>query len=190
MSIMNILSLSKSDLMITSYYKTGPFFLRLLKSIFSPSFLCISLYRLSHLFGVLKVPLLPRIIWWVNFLFFKVDIDFRSRIYAGIYMPHPMSIVIGDGVKMNGLFKIMQGVTIGGNLGETKIVDGEVTKQPILEGNMFLGINTIIAGPLSIKGVFFFSAFSLVLDDLAGQHFYSKRLVKELSEKQINEIYR
>ena len=146
MSFIDILLLSLRDIRITSHYKAVSNKLRLFKSLFSPSFICISLYRISHLFYLLKIPLMPKMFWWINFLLFKIDIDYRSKIYAGMYMPHPILIAIGEGVKIFVFLKIMQGVTIGGNLNRNRIFEGKVIMQPFIKENVFLGIGVIIAG--------------------------------------------
>jgi len=101
---------------------------------------------------------LPRIIWWLNFLAFKVDIDHRAELYGALYLPHPMMIVIGKDVKLSGAAKIMQGVTIGGNLGKSEIIGDTIFTQPVMCGSIFIGANALIFGPIWLSGRVFISA--------------------------------
>ena len=162
---LNIVKLLLNDLKFIAKFKSNNTnWLTLLKSSLSPSFICIVIYRSSHFIYCLKIPIIPRLIWWCNFIVFKVDIDQRAKLYSALYLPHPMMVVIGRSVCFEGgNIKIMQGVTIGGNLGKSILNDefGEI-QQPVILGNAFIGINSLIAGPVILRGNIFIASASMV----------------------------
>jgi len=161
----------------------------LLKSSLSPSFICTFIYRLAHFFYCLNIPLLPRIIWWLNFLFFKVDIDQRAKLYGALYFPHPMMIVIGRSVQLSGSIKIMQGVTLGGNLGKKIITEnGNKVEQPILKGNIFIGINSCVLGPVTICGQVFIASSALVSKSAEDTIIFGNNKYSELRDEHKNEL--
>lgn len=177
------------DYLVTKSYKKGSILNQFLKTIFSPSLICMFFFRLSHFFYFLKMMPIAKLIWWINFLLFKVDLDFRAEIKAGIYMPHPIGIVIGSGVKIYGNLKIMQGVCIGGNLSKSKKFKGLIITQPqILKGG-FIGINAIILGPIILKEKIFISANATISKSFSESVFlYNNNFSKDMHQTHINEI--
>lgn len=71
------------------------------------------------------------------------DISFKALIGKGTKLPHPLGIVIGDGVIVKDNVKIFQQVTIGSHGRK-----GEKWAYPIIENNV-----TIFAGAKIIGGV-------------------------------------
>ncbi len=185
---MNIFSLLIKDITFIAKYKFGQ--LALLKSLLSPSFICCLIYRLSVFFDLLKVPLLPRILWWLNFITFKVDLDQRSRLMGALYLPHPMCIVVGQFVesKESTCLKIMQGATIGGDLGRCDKINGEVIQQPVFCSNAFIGVNSIVAGPVFITEPVFVAANSVFSKFSGGGCYYSVNQVSPLKEAHKKEL--
>lgn len=149
----------------------------------SPSFICSCLYRTSHQAHSLKIPLLAKIIWWVNFLLFKVDIDYRAKLYSGIYMPHPIGIVIGDGVHSTANIKIMQGSTLGGNLGRTLCTKNKIIKQPHFFADSFIGINSVILGPLIFEESVCVAANAIVTKQMPAGLLYGTNEQKPLTSQ-------
>ena len=178
-----------SDLLYTMKYKGENRTLAFVKGIMSGSFIVMFVYRLSHVINNLRIPIIPKLLWWLNFIIFKVDIDYRAVFQGGVYMPHPMNIVIGDGVYIKGNIKIMHSVTIGGNLGKVSTFNGQLIKQPhFLEGG-FLGINAIIAGPIILKSKVFISANSLVSKSFDKScYLFGVNKVSDLNEAHIFEM--
>lgn len=154
----------------------------------SPSFICSTIYRLSHQLHKLKIPLLPKLLWWVNFLLFKVDLDHRAKLYGGIYMPHPMGIVIGDGVYSKGNVKFMQGCTLGGNLGRFEEVEGKIIRQPQIFSNSFIGINSQLLGPLVFKENIFVAPNSTITKAFGAGLLYGVNEQKPLCHVHIQEL--
>lgn len=183
-----ILKQLSSDLRFINTQKGRSGFLATLKSLLAPSFICTFLYRCSHSLTCLRIPILPRLFWWVNFLLFKVDIDQRARLYCSLYMPHPMNIVIGSDTRIEGSVKIMQGTTIGGNLGEQQAVDGKTRTQPTISGRCFIGINAIVVGPISLTGNLFIGPNAIIAKSHQGDHWLSGKAEKVLSPAHLNEL--
>lgn len=182
-----ILKKLNRDIGCISQYKIGRYVK--FRAILSPSFMCVFIYRVSNLLVLLRLPILPKLFWWFNYIVFKVDIDPRSTIEGGIYMPHPMMIVIGRHVRIYSDVKIMQGVTIGGNLGKTRHVSKYgIVEQPIIEGNSFLGIGAILAGPLIIKGLTFIAAREIVTKDIEAGTCYYQNESGKLTTNMVLEI--
>lgn len=126
----------------------------------------------------------------MNFLIFKVDIDQRCNLYGGMYLPHPMGIVIGQHVKLRGHIKIMQGVTIGGNLGKTLKKGESIQHQPWIDGRAFIGPNSILAGPITLTGGIFVSANTILSRDAHNSFIYGSNKLKELTEVYEKELYK
>ena len=173
-----------SDIEFIMSHKKKRGLLGYLACLLSPSFICILIYRISHKLYCFKVPVVPRFFWWINFLLFKVDIDQRACLYSSLYLPHPMNIVIGADVKSLGKMKIMQSVTIGGNLGQVKKDDlGINYTQPIFNGTVFVGINALIIGPVIVKGRVFISAGSHLSLNVENKMTYSINKFSQLKER-------
>jgi serine acetyltransferase len=183
-----LLSLLKADLSFINQQKSRVGRMAGLASVLSPSFICTVLYRLSHSLVLMHIPVLPRLIWWINFLLFKVDIDQRARLYCALYMPHPTGIVIGQGTRINGHAKIMQGVTMGGNLGQTKKINGGISSQPHVNGRIFIGINAIVVGPIELHGHLFISPNTIVAKDIEQDGWVTSKDIRTLSDAHKHEL--
>ncbi|MCL6688671.1 hypothetical protein M8R19_08105 [Pseudomonas sp. R3.Fl] len=174
---------------ILFYKKRSKKLIPIFSSMLSPSFICTTLHRISHRLYLFKIPVLPRLIWWLNFLLFKVDIDQRCKLYGGLYLPHPMGIVIGEHVSLRGYAKIMQGVTIGGNLGKTSCKGERIQYQPLMDGRIFIGPNSILAGPITLSGNIFVSASAIASQDASNSFIYSSNKSRKLDEEHETELY-
>lgn len=80
--------------------------------------------------------------------------------YSGlVFFPHPISIVLGNGIEQNGKLVVTQNVTIGGNFGR-KGVDNSM--YPVFSGKIWIGPGTIIGGPVRLNGNLVISGNSVV----------------------------
>jgi len=184
----NWISLLKQDLNFIVYQKGTTDKLRFLKAALSPSFICTFLYRFSHLLFIFRVPLVPRLFWWFNLLIFGVDIDQRSKLYGALYLPHPMNICIGQHVTLSGSAKIMQGATLGGNLGKRQQRNAIIFSQPTLQGQVFIGINSIVAGPVLLSGNIFIAAMQIVGEDITDDGLYFQQQLLPLKSQHLKEL--
>ena len=105
-------------------------------------------------------------------------------------MPHPIGIVIGSGVMISEDIKIMQGVCIGGNLGKTVEFNNRVIMQPQILGGGFLGVHSIISGPVILEKQIFVAANSIVSKSFSESLLlFGVNCSKKLNEEHINEMH-
>lgn len=154
------------------------------KALLSFSLVAMFFYRVAHCIYLMKIPVIPKLLWMLNFFLFKIDIDVRSKLYAGVYMPHPMGIVIGDGVGLFGRTKIMQNSTMGGNLGAEKKVGAGVVRQPQLMAGGFVGVNSVVVGPLIFDKPIFVCPNSIISKDEFCGSLYAVNKASGLSDRQ------
>ncbi len=85
--------------------------------IMTPGYLLLTMYRcysaIYRLGGLFKI--FGRFIWLLSYFIFGCDINPRCIINGPLIMPHPIGIVIGEGVVLNGLNIVYQNVTLGIN---------------------------------------------------------------------------
>jgi len=110
----------------------------------------ILIFRISHFFVKIHLYPIGKIFWLINRIFFSVDIDPRAKLAGGLTLVHGLNIVIGHEVRSKGTLKIYQGVTIGGNMGKRRIIDGYNTGQPVIESGVTLGVDSKIFGSIVI----------------------------------------
>ena len=78
-------------------------------------------YRLSRFLYLKKVPIIPRIIKFINRSVFACDIPFKADIDRTVHFSHnALGVVINDNTKIGSNTKILQNVTLGGNMGKKK----------------------------------------------------------------------
>jgi serine O-acetyltransferase len=85
----------------------------------TPGFLLILFYRLYSAIYQLGGPFkfISRIIWLFTYFLFGCDINPRCKIDGTVIFPHPIGVVIGEGVQIYGVTTIYQNVTLGINRG-------------------------------------------------------------------------
>lgn len=73
-------------------------------------------YRLISLINKLSVlrPL-SKVLSWFFYRLYSCEISLRANINGPVIFPHPLGIVIGDGVILRGVNTIYQNVTLGQN---------------------------------------------------------------------------
>jgi serine O-acetyltransferase len=93
----------------------------------TPGFQVALLLRIGELLG--KVPivgkLLRRILWYINCLLFGCYIDPEAEIAGGLYLPHPIGIVIGNEISIGRNVIILQGCTLGRAAGRGSAVGSQ-----------------------------------------------------------------
>ena len=70
------------------------------------------------------------------------------RYHRGIKFPHPVGIVIGDGVRIGKEVRIYQNVTIG--LLQNTPANDAVEEYPTIEDGVIIYAGAVIAGPITI----------------------------------------
>lgn len=125
----------------------------MLKVLLNPGFLLVLFFRLYSFVYNFGGPLrlLGRLFWLFTFFIFKCDISPKCRILGTVIFPHPLSIVIGEGVELTGTNIIYQSVTLGVHKGNYP----SLTDCTVYSG-------AVVCGPLHLKSQMV-SALSLVL---------------------------
>ena len=93
-----------------------------------------------------------RFLWLLTYFTFGCDINPRSKITGTLILPHPLGIVIGEGVILENQNIIYQNVTLGINRGE----------YPILN-NCIVYSSAVVCGGVRLENIKI-SALSLILD--------------------------
>ncbi len=114
----------------------------------APGFSAGFLYRLSAkltrkgFFG----RALARFFWRLNVFFNACDIAPQARIQGGLYLPHPMGIVIGSSVIGENA-TILQNTTLGKREISAPV---EESSFPTLRDNVLIAAGAVIIGPITI----------------------------------------
>jgi serine O-acetyltransferase len=127
------ISLVKSDFVVI--YERYTLF-NLIKSIFNPSFHATVLIRMATIF---KSKLMYIIIRNILISKHSIDVGHSAIIGAGLKLPHPFGIVIGDKVTIGKNCTIYQNCTLGDKNG-----------YPTLGDDICIYCNSVIIGPISI----------------------------------------
>lgn len=86
---------------------------------------------------------LSKLIWYFVSCIYACEISDIAKIAGGVYIPHPIGIVIGDGVVIESGVHLHQQVTIG-----TKSADEK--GYPIIRSGVYLGAGAKILGDIEI----------------------------------------
>lgn len=126
--------------------------------LFSPGFMLILRHRIaSELYsrGILG-RLLGRILWRLNIFSFGCHISLKADIGGGLLMPHPVAIVIGDGVIIGDRATIYQSVTIGA-ASKTRLtyprIESGVTLYPgcVVVGAIKVGCDVVVGANCFVR---------------------------------------
>ena len=103
----------------------------------------VSFYRIAHQLHVCRVPLLPRIIYYLQFLLFNSVVPYQCAIGKGTRCAYGgIGVVIHERAVIGKNCIIGQGVTIGGR--------SKIVKVPKIGNNVYLGAGCRILGDVEI----------------------------------------
>lgn len=129
-------------------------------SLISKGFRSILFYRIISL--KLKNRQILRTLTLIFVHIFCINIPYTSKIGEGLYIGHTGCVVIHPLVILGKNVSIMQGVTIGGNMG--KIRDG--MSAPCVGDNVFIGAGAKVLGPVKIGKNSMIGANAVVINDV------------------------
>lgn len=115
-----------------------------------PGFFALTVYRISHEFYELGVPIIPRLFSEYAHSKVGVDINPGAKIGNSFYIDHGTGIVIGESTVIGDNVKIYQGVTLGA-LFVTKDLSNK-KRHPTIEDNVVIYANATILGGDTIIG--------------------------------------
>jgi serine O-acetyltransferase len=131
---------------------------------FSYSHKVITLYSRGHYFSKLPSPLCYIREFYRNKIAFKFGcyISPKALISKDIKFPHPVGIIIGDGVEIGTGCTIYQGVTLGaGRKGE-----GKLNKYPTIGRNVIIYSGAVIIGDVKVGDNSVIGANSVVIKNV------------------------
>ena len=146
-----------------AYYKKPCGFLLVFLGFFQyPGLRALILFRFAKKIREKGLRIIPALL--VRFCRFtcNVDIELGADIGFGLKMPHCLGIVIGGKSVVGANCIIMQGVTLGGNMGKSS----QGNTQPIIGDNVFIGPGAKILGPVSIGSEAKIGANAVVINDI------------------------
>ncbi|NER13737.1 serine acetyltransferase [Leptobacterium flavescens] len=115
-----------------------------------PGFFAIAIYRLSHEFYKIGLPLIPRLMTEYAHKLTGVDINPGAQIGRSFFIDHATGIVIGETAVIKDNVKIYQGVTLGA-LSVSKNLKN-IKRHPTVEDNVTIYANAIILGGETVIG--------------------------------------
>ncbi|MFE0507499.1 serine O-acetyltransferase [Peribacillus butanolivorans] len=126
-----------------------------------------NIYILSRQLYLKKVPFLPKILTGINRVVFACELHFKADIDKTVRFPHDgLGVVIHEKAKVGKDTKILQHVTIGGNMGKKKLIDGVLTSAPVIGNNVICGTGAKILGPVKIGNYAKIGAGAVVMIDV------------------------
>ena|SRR3989338_7759055 len=123
-----------------------PTVLGLFLNFFSPRFMPVALFRLSHFFYEVKLGPLAKIFSLMNFVLFGLEIAVRCRIGKGLYLPHTQGTVVGA-LSIGENATIYHNVTLGArevDLGYTE------AGRPVVGNNVIIGAGAKVLGGVNV----------------------------------------
>jgi len=120
--------------------------LRLAIGLLSPRFAPVFLCRLAYWFHLRRIEPLSKLVSFVNFLFFGIEIATRCRIGKGLFFPHTQGTVIGA-LSIGDNATIYHGVTLGARDLDLAYSDD---KRPIVEDDVLIASGAKIIGGVRI----------------------------------------
>lgn len=115
-----------------------------------PGFYAIAVYRLSHEFNKINMPLVPRLMSEYAHRLTGIDINPGAEIGNPFFIDHGTGIVIGETAVIKNHVKLYQGVTLGA-LQVSKDMQG-IKRHPTVEDNVTIYANATILGGDTIIG--------------------------------------
>lgn len=93
---------------------------------------------------------------------YGVYISHRAQINGSINFKHPVGVVIGEGVVINGCVTIYQGVTLGG----ARVGDAKNSAYPVVNDGVVIFAGAVVVGKINIGKNAVVGANSVVLQDV------------------------
>lgn len=115
-----------------------------------PGFYAIAVYRFSHEFYKINMPLVPRLMSEYAHRLTGIDINPGATIGSPFFIDHGTGIVIGETAVIKNHVKIYQGVTLGA-LMVSKDMQG-TKRHPTVEDNVTIYANATILGGDTVIG--------------------------------------
>ncbi|MCB2155137.1 serine O-acetyltransferase [bacterium] len=117
-------------------------------------------HRIIHQIYRLHIPVLPKVLAWLNRLMTGVEIHPAANIGGGFFIDHGNGVVIGETAIIGDYCTIFHQVTLGGTGKETG------KRHPTLKNYVVVGTGAKILGNITIGNDVYVGANSVVLTDV------------------------
>lgn len=125
------------------------------------------IYHIANTLKAKKMPLIPRFLIKLNRILFSCDIPLNAEVDKMVTFAHNgLGTVIHQWTKIGKGTKIQQHVTIGGNMGEKREIDGVMRTAPVIGENVLIGAGAKILGPIKIGNNVLIGAGAVVMIDV------------------------
>jgi serine O-acetyltransferase len=131
---------------------------RLLHFRFLPNVLC----RTSRAAMLAGIPILPKLLTYLNLVLFGLEVTPKCEIGAGIFFAHPVGSVIGAW-QVGSNVTIFQGVTLGSKRPDMKF---DPALRPQIGNNVMLGTGCKVLGGIQIGDNVTVGANSVILNSV------------------------
>ena len=130
--------------------------------IFKAGFQAVLLYRVSHRLYQRRWIYLPWLISRISLAITGADIEFNAEIGPGMFVAHPVGIVVGRGTVIGSDVTLFQGVTFGVRSWHAD----EITKFPRVGNKCYFFSGAAILGDVSIGDECIIGAHAVVTHDV------------------------
>jgi len=128
--------------------------------IIHPRVLPVLLVRTASLLGRWHLGPIAKVISFLNQILFGCDIARNAQIAGGLYLPHPVGVVVGESAVLGKNTILHQGVTLGARGEEHEGSD------PILSDYIEVGTGAKLLGHIKVGKYARIGANSVVLKDI------------------------
>jgi serine O-acetyltransferase len=136
--------------------------LRLWLGVLSPRFLPVLLCRLAHWFYRFNLGPVAKLVSWINFFLFGIEIAIRCPIGKGFFLPHTQGTVIGAW-RIGENATIFQGVTLGALEVDFSYLE---SSRPTIGDDVTIGAGAKVLGGLILGSGSRIGANAVALSDV------------------------
>ncbi len=129
---------------------------------FKAGFQAVLLYRLAHWWYQRRWTYIAWYLCRLNTAWTGADIEFNAEIGPGMFISHPVGIVIGRGTRIGSHVTIFQGVTCGARSWRPEAIG----RFPTIGDHCYLFAHASVLGPIRIGNQCVIGAHALFTDDM------------------------
>ena len=129
---------------------------------FFPSIFAVVMYRVAHALGRRRATIPARAVMIVAQLLTGAEIDWRAQIGPGLFLEHPVGVVVGDGVVAGSNLVLGAAALLGANSFYQSRTRPKVG-FPTLGDDVFVFAKASIIGPVEVGDRAVIGAHALVL---------------------------
>jgi serine O-acetyltransferase len=125
-----------------------------------PGLHAIVTYRIAHVFYLLRIPFVPRLISQAGRFFTGIEIHPGARVGRSFFIDHGMGVVIGETTIVGDNVTLYQGVTLGGTGKERG------KRHPTIKNNVVVGAGAKVLGNVTIGDNVKIGSNAVVISDV------------------------